>query len=80
MKISVLGSGCPTCETLYNMVKAVVKENKIDAEVEYIKDVNELIKRGIMMSPALLINDKPVKIGLPRTKGELLEIIQENSR
>ncbi|RME52709.1 thioredoxin family protein, partial [Candidatus Woesearchaeota archaeon] len=52
MKIAVIGSGCPTCEALYNKVKKLKEEGKIDAEIEYIKDVNELVNRGIMGSPA----------------------------
>ncbi len=80
MKITIIGSGCPTCESLHKMVQGVVKENNIKAEVEYIKDTNELIKRGIMGSPALLIDDKPVKVGMPKSKEELLQIINKNSK
>jgi|Deesub1362A_J573_1020465.scaffolds.fasta_scaffold00374_43 small redox-active disulfide protein 2 len=78
MKITVLGSGCPTCGLLYELVKKLVDEKKIGAEVEYIKDFNELVKRGIMGSPALLINDKPVMVGMPKDEAELLKIIQDN--
>ena len=80
MKISVIGSGCPTCKALYNQVKQLKEEGKIDAEIEYIKDVNELVNRGIMGSPALLIDDKPVHVGLPESDEELLEIIKEHSK
>jgi hypothetical protein len=64
------------------MVQAVFKENNNNAKVEYIKDVNELINHWIMGSPALLINDQPVKIGMkiwmPKSKEELLQIINKN--
>ncbi len=79
MKISVIGSGCPTCEALYKKVKDLKEKGKIDAEIEYIKDVNELIERGIMGSPALLIDDKPIFIGIPETDEKLLEIIRKYS-
>ena len=80
MKISVIGSGCTTCESLYNKVKKLKEEGKIDANIEYIKDVNELAKRGIMGSPALLINDKPVHVGMPESDEKLLEIIKNHSK
>ncbi len=79
MKISIIGSGCPTCEALYNKVKKLKEEGKIDAEIEHIKDVNELINRGIMGSPALLIDDKPVHVGMPESDEKLLEIIKKHS-
>ncbi len=65
MKIAVIGSGCPTCSRLYEKVKKINVEKKLGAEIEYITDVNELIKRGIMGSPALLIDDKVVSVGMP---------------
>lgn len=80
MKISVIGSGCTTCESLYNKVKKLKEEGKIEANIEYIKDVNELAKRGIMGSPALLINDKPVHVGMPESDEKLLEIIKNHSK
>lgn len=80
MKISVIGAGCPKCEALYNKVKKLKEEGKIDAEIEYIKDVNELIERGIMGSPALLIDDKPVYVGMPESDEKLLEIIKKRSK
>jgi len=75
MKITIIGSGCPTCETLYNKVKKLKESRNIKTEIEYIKDVTELVKRGIMGSPALLINGKPVHVGMPSDE-ELLKIIK----
>ncbi|MEM3374458.1 MAG: thioredoxin family protein [Candidatus Woesearchaeota archaeon] len=65
MNIKVIGSGCPTCKKLYEKVKKINEEKKLGAEIEYITDFNELIKRGIMGSPALLINEKVVCVGMP---------------
>jgi small redox-active disulfide protein 2 len=79
MKITIIGSGCPTCEALYNKVKKLKESGKIKAEIEYIKDVGELVKRGIMGSPALLINNKTVHVGMPSDE-ELLEIIKKKGK
>jgi len=78
MKITVIGSGCLTCEAVYNSIKKLKEKMGFDAEVEYINDHNELIIRGIMGSPAILIDDKPVWIGTPRNEDELKKIL-ENS-
>lgn len=76
MKITIIGSGCPTCEALYDKVKKLKESGKIKAEIDYIKDIGELVKRGIMGSPALLIDGKPVHVGMPSDE-ELLKIIKE---
>lgn len=75
MKITIIGSGCPACEALYGKVKKLKESGKIRAEIEYIKDVSELVKRGIMGSPALLIDGKPVHVGMPSDE-ELLNIVK----
>ena len=64
-KITVIGSGCPTCKKLHEKVEKINAEKKLGVEVEYLTDINELIKRGIMGSPALLIDDKVVSVGMP---------------
>ena len=79
MKITLIGSGCPTCEALYNKVKNLRESGKIKAEIEYVKDIGELVKRGIMGSPALLIDGKPVHVGMPSDE-ELLKIIKEKGK
>ncbi len=79
MKITVIGSGCPTCEGLYSKVKRLKEQGKLNAEIEYIKDVAELVKRGIMGSPAILIDGKPVHVGNP-SEEEILELVKKHSK
>lgn len=76
MKITIIGSGCPKCEYLYNKVKKMKEDGKTKAEIEYLKGVDELIKRGVMGSPAILIDDKIVFIGVPDDK-KLEEILKK---
>ena len=62
MKISVLGSGCATCRKLHETVLYVVKNENIGAEVEYSDDVARIIELGLMRSPVLVVNGKPVDL------------------
>jgi len=80
MKIMIIGSGCPKCESLYEKVKKLKHEGKISADIEYKKDVNELVERGIMGSPALLVDGKPVLVGMPKSDDELLRLILKKSK
>lgn len=58
MIIQVLGSGCPTCKKLFEQVKRLAEELKLQAEVEYISDVTKIIELGVMQSPVLAIDGK----------------------
>lgn len=80
MKIKVIGSGCPTCTRLHEWVVKLKDEGKINAEVNYSKDIKELIELGVMGSPALVINGKVANVGMPENEEKLLEIIKNNSK
>ena len=80
MKIKIIGSGCPTCHKLHEMVLALKKEGKIKADIEYSKDINELIELGVIGSPALLVNGKVANTGMPENEKKLLEIIKKSSK
>lgn len=60
MKISVIGSGCPTCKKLHAVVEKIVKKKGLKAEVEYSTDITRIAELGLMSSPALLVDGKPV--------------------
>ena len=62
MKIQVIGSGCPTCKKLHELTDQAVKELKINEEVEYTTDIQQLLEMGVMSSPVLAIDGKPVSV------------------
>ncbi len=73
--IEILGPGCVRCRTLYENAKAAVDELGIDARVEKIDDVAVMAMRGIMESPALMVNGKLVLAGHLATPHRIGEII-----
>lgn len=77
MKIKVIGSGCPTCKRLYEIIIKLKDKSKINAEVEYSKDINELIELGVFGAPALIIDGKVVNVGMLENEDKLLEIIKK---
>ncbi len=62
MKISVFGSGCATCRKLHETVEYIVKKENIDAEVEYSDDIRRIVELGLMRSPVLVVDGKPVDL------------------
>jgi small redox-active disulfide protein 2 len=64
MEIKVLGPGCSNCNILEETVKKAVKELDIDATVEKVTDIVEIMKHT-MSTPGLLINGKLKHAGRP---------------
>ena len=79
MKIQVLGSGCPSCKKLFETVNNIVKENEIDAEVEYVTDIARIVELGVMSSPVLVIGDEVIFAGAIPEEKELEEIIKSKN-
>jgi len=71
MTIKVLGSGCANCQTLERLCREVVAENKIDATVEKVTDLKEIMGYGILSTPGLVVDGKVVSSGKLPTKSML---------
>ena len=63
MDIKVLGSGCPTCKKLFNLVSRVAKEIGITESVTYVPDIKEVLKLKVLKTPIITIRGKVVMTG-----------------
>lgn len=79
MKIQVLGSGCPNCKKLYELTKQAVQELNLKTEVEYITDISKIIEMGVMSSPVLAVDGKPVMAGFVPDIEKIKKIISSGS-
>jgi small redox-active disulfide protein 2 len=57
-KIEVIGTGCAKCKRLLANAEQAAKDLKIAAEVLKVDDIDEIVNRGVMMTPALFIDGK----------------------
>jgi small redox-active disulfide protein 2 len=60
-KIQILGTGCPKCKKLTENAEAAAKQLGIEYEIQKVTDINEIMKFGVMITPALAV-DGEVKI------------------
>jgi small redox-active disulfide protein 2 len=71
VRIEVLGTGCPKCKaTMANAQKAVA-ELGIRAEVVKVEDLMEIVSRGVMMTPALVVDGQIKVVGRTPTVDEI---------
>jgi len=62
-KLQILGTGCPKCEKLTENTEAAAKALGIEYEIEKITDINEIMKFGVMMTPALVVDGQVKVVG-----------------
>ena len=77
MKIEILGVGCPKCKQLTVNVEAAVKELNIAVEISKVTDIDKIIEYGVMMTPALAVDDTVVSAGKVLSKDEIKKIISK---
>ena len=58
MKIKVLGTGCPKCNKLYNEAQKAIADSGMSADLEKIENIDDIMKYGVMITPALVINEE----------------------
>ena len=71
VKIEVLGTGCPKCQSLAKNVEAAVRELGLAATVEKVMDIEAIAKRGVMVTPALAIDGEIKSVGRALTVGQV---------
>ena len=75
MKIQVLGTGCAKCKTLTANAEKAVQELGSDATVEKVEDVREIMKFGVMSTPALVVDGKVMTSGKVLTPDQIKKLL-----
>jgi small redox-active disulfide protein 2 len=63
MEIKILGTGCPKCKSLERLTREAVNETGIEANISKVEDIMDIMKYGVVSTPALVIDGKVVLYG-----------------
>ena len=75
MEIKILGTGCSKCKTLEKLTREVIEQNKINASVTKVEDIMEIMKYGIMATPALVVDEIVVIKGRVPSQEEIKQVL-----
>lgn len=77
MEIKVLGTGCTKCKTLYKSTEEALKEAGIEAELSKVEDIVEIMKFGVMTTPALVVDGKVVLKGKVPSVKDIIKLLNK---
>jgi len=75
VKIQILGTGCPKCKKLTENAEKAAHELEGDYEIIKVTDINEIIKFGVMMTPALAVENEVKSVGKVLSIDKIKKII-----
>ena len=74
-KIQILGTGCPKCKKLAENAEAAAKDLGIEYSLEKVTQINEIMKFGVMMTPALVVDGKVKIVGKVPSPDDIKKLI-----
>lgn len=77
MEIKVLGTGCQKCKEVDKLVRQVLAEINVSANVEKVEDIAQIVQYGVMLTPGLVINEKVKISGRVPSKADIKKLIEE---
>ena len=76
-KIQILGTGCRKCAALKENAESALKQANVEAEIEKIEDINEIVKFGVMSTPALAIDGQVKFVGKIASPDEIVQVLPQ---
>ncbi len=77
MVIKILGTGCKKCDNLTKNAKDAVEQLGLAATVEKVEDFKEIMKYGVMQTPALVVDEVVKSYGKELSTAEIVKILQK---
>jgi len=75
-KLEVLGTGCAKCEKLAELTEQAARELGLEYEVVKVTDIMEITRRGVIMTPGLVVDGEVKVTGKLPSLDELKEMIR----
>ena len=72
MKVEVLGAGCAKCRATKKAIKGVIQDLRRDAELVEVSDFDEIVDRGVMVTPGVFVNGELKSTGRVPSKNEIV--------
>ncbi len=73
LKIKVLGTGCAKCDKLFSETQKAVAASGVEADLSKVDQLNEIVNYGVMMTPALVINEEVTCVGKIPKQAEMIK-------
>ena len=75
MTIKILGTGCPNCRRLEAQTLRAIEQLGLQADIEKVEDIGDIVAYGVMSTPALVVDEQVVLSGRVPTVPEVATLL-----
>ncbi len=76
MDIKILGTGCAKCKKLYKNTEKAIKKTGVDASLEKVEDLQDIMSYNVMSTPAIVIDGEVKVSGKLVSPDEIAEFLK----
>ena len=76
VKVQILGTGCPKCKQLTANAQAAIAEAGVDADLEKVEDIKQIMAAGVMFTPALVVDGEVKSSGKVLSKDDIKKLLE----
>lgn len=73
--IKILGTGCPKCKQTEAIIKEVMAQEGIQAEVIKVEDIQQIMQYNILSTPAIVVDEVVKMKGKVPSPAEVLTLL-----
>ena len=74
-RLQVLGTGCPKCKLLFQNAEAAAKSAGVEVQLEKVEKIVEIMKFGVMSTPALVVDGAVKSVGKVLNPDEIRQFL-----
>jgi small redox-active disulfide protein 2 len=74
-RLQILGTGCPKCKKLAENTETAAQALGVEYSIEKVTDINEIMKFGVMMTPALAVDGQVKVVGKVPAPDEIKKML-----
>jgi small redox-active disulfide protein 2 len=78
MRIEVLGTGCAKCKRLLKNVEMAISQTGIQATIAKVEDLSEIMERGVVITPGLIIDGEVKAMGRVPSAEEIAQMLRDD--
>lgn len=79
MDVKIIGEGCPDCSRLYDNTLAALAELGMEADIQKVGNLIDIVKLGVLSAPSLMVDGKLLIAGKVASRKEIIKVLQKHT-